>query len=286
MPARRIETAEEFDALAGPFLAAHEAEHNLPLGILGRLRAEPRLYGFDPTFVVAEEDGEVLGCLLRTPPHGVVLSRFDSLAAVDEVAAAVLEVDPSLPGAVGPSDVAGRFAETWSGSTGARPTLFRRQRVHAAAAVEDLPRASGRMREAAPGDVPLVLDWLRAFADEALGDEAPHVENAEPPTGGGRPTPTAPGSSGTTTGPSLSRPTATRPRAGPGRAGLHTARASWPGVCDLARGPAHGGASRERPAFCFLFTDLANPTSNAIYKRIGYEPVADWDQWGFATLQD
>ena len=35
-------------------------------------------------------------------------------------------------------------------------------------------------------------------------------------------------------------------------------------------------------AFCFLFTDLANPTSNAIYARIGYEPVADWDQWAFA----
>jgi hypothetical protein len=118
MPARRIETAEEFDALAGPFLAAHEAEHNLPLGILGRLHSEPRLYGFDPTFVVSEEDGEVVGCLLRTPPHGAVLSRFESLAAVDEVAAAVLEVHRSLPGAVGPSDVAARFAETWSRSKG------------------------------------------------------------------------------------------------------------------------------------------------------------------------
>ena len=39
-------------------------------------------------------------------------------------------------------------------------------------------------------------------------------------------------------------------------------------------------------AFCFLFTDLANPTSNAIYARIGYEPVADWDQWVFGPLQD
>ena len=27
--------------------------------------------------------------------------------------------------------------------------------------------------------------------------------------------------------------------------------------------------------FCFLYTDLANPTSNAIYERIGYERVAD-----------
>ena len=27
--------------------------------------------------------------------------------------------------------------------------------------------------------------------------------------------------------------------------------------------------------FCFLYTDLANPTSNRIYARIGYEPVCD-----------
>ena len=26
---------------------------------------------------------------------------------------------------------------------------------------------------------------------------------------------------------------------------------------------------------CFLYTDLSNPTSNAIYKKIGYEPVDD-----------
>jgi uncharacterized protein len=27
--------------------------------------------------------------------------------------------------------------------------------------------------------------------------------------------------------------------------------------------------------FCFLFTDLANPTANHIYQAIGYEPVVD-----------
>jgi predicted GNAT family acetyltransferase len=34
--------------------------------------------------------------------------------------------------------------------------------------------------------------------------------------------------------------------------------------------------------FCFLFTDLANPTSNSIYQQIGYRPVADADQWKFS----
>jgi predicted GNAT family acetyltransferase len=27
--------------------------------------------------------------------------------------------------------------------------------------------------------------------------------------------------------------------------------------------------------YCFLYTDLSNPTSNAIYMRIGYHAVAD-----------
>ena len=34
---------------------------------------------------------------------------------------------------------------------------------------------------------------------------------------------------------------------------------------------------------CFLFTDLANPTSNAIYARIGYQPVADFEDIDFVT---
>ena len=28
--------------------------------------------------------------------------------------------------------------------------------------------------------------------------------------------------------------------------------------------------------FCFLFTDLANPTSNSIYQRIGFRPIGDY----------
>ena len=31
-------------------------------------------------------------------------------------------------------------------------------------------------------------------------------------------------------------------------------------------------------AFCFRFSDLVDPTSNEIYARIGYDPIADCDQ--------
>lgn len=38
--------------------------------------------------------------------------------------------------------------------------------------------------------------------------------------------------------------------------------------------------------FCFLFTDLANPTSNALYERVGYRPVADMESRTFEFLAD
>ena len=33
--------------------------------------------------------------------------------------------------------------------------------------------------------------------------------------------------------------------------------------------------------YCFLFTDLANSTSNHIYQSIGYQPVNDWYDYSF-----
>ena len=33
--------------------------------------------------------------------------------------------------------------------------------------------------------------------------------------------------------------------------------------------------------FCTLFTDRANPTSNAIYRRIGFRPIADFAEVRF-----
>ena len=32
---------------------------------------------------------------------------------------------------------------------------------------------------------------------------------------------------------------------------------------------------------CYLYTDLANPTSNAIYRRIGYRQVAESAEFAF-----
>ena len=285
MRAIRVAEADAFLARVGPFLRAREAEHNLALGLLGRLQTDRRLYGFDPTFVVVEDRGEVVGCLLRTPPHGVVLSRFEDIAGVDVVAADVSDMHPGLPGVVGPAVEAARFADTWSAATGVPARIAVRQRVHAAAGVHSLPAAPGRMRAPHPDEMPTMVDWLRAFADEAL-HEAPHVEDIEltyrrkeaDPHGAwlvwddgglvsiagyGNPTP-----SGIRVGPVYTPPE-------------HRGRGYATSlVAELTAERLAAGLT-----FCFLFTDLSNPTSNAIYARIGYEPVADWDQWSFLPLE-
>ena len=33
--------------------------------------------------------------------------------------------------------------------------------------------------------------------------------------------------------------------------------------------------------YCALYTDLANPTSNSIYQKIGYTPVSDAVEYAF-----
>ena len=254
-------------------------------GCSGRLRTEPRLYGFDPTFVVVEEAGEVVGCLLRTPPHGVVLSRFEDLAGVDVVAAEVIDMHPGLPGVVGPWQEAARFADGVVAHDRRpcphrRPAARPRRRRGAHSPARARAHASAPSRRAADDG-----RLAGAFADEAL-HEAPHVEDIEltyrrreaDPDGAwlvwddggpvslagyGNPTP-----SGIRVGPVYTPPE-------------HRGRGYATSlVAELTAERLAAGL-----AFCFLFTDLANPTSNAIYARIGYEPVADWDQWSFLPLE-
>lgn len=38
---------------------------------------------------------------------------------------------------------------------------------------------------------------------------------------------------------------------------------------------------RQGYKYCFLFTNLANPNSNYIYRRIGYQPVKEIDNYAF-----
>jgi uncharacterized protein len=277
MKLTRHESADGFLAQAGEFLGAREAEHNLILGLSSRLQVAPLLYGEPPYFAVVEEDGRVVGVTMRTPPHNLIVSEIDDHAAIGPLVEDARAVFGSLPGVVGPKEPAARFAQAWGGAR-----LELAQRAFRAVHVEPPSGVSGRMRDYERADRELAARWMDAFAEEALPEPPPGTSEefvdhreADPDAGlvfwedEGKPVSMA-GFGGRTPNGIRIGPVYTPPELrGRGYASALTAA--------LTQRLLDGGLR-----FCFLFTDLANPTSNSIYQRIGYEPVGDVDQWTFS----
>jgi predicted GNAT family acetyltransferase len=265
----------DFLARAKPLLLADEARHNLILGLAGTLRDHPHVYPESALWLV-EQAGTVVGAALRTPPHNLVVARGSDAA----VAALARAIEGPLPGVVGAVPEVDRFAAAWR----ARAEPRARQGIYALHAVVPPSRpAAGSPRPATHADRPLLLEWWRAFAVEALDEPAPDEDGiarnvdhrlAEPAGGialwedGGRPVSAvgfgSPTPTGIRIGPVYTPP---EPR-GRGYASALTAHVS---AQQLAAGRR----------FCFLYTNLANPTSNKIYVDIGYVRVCDSVEYRF-----
>jgi uncharacterized protein len=278
MELTRHETADAFLAHAGEFLGAREAEHNLILGLTSRLRVAPSLYGEPAYFAVVEEGGRVVGVSMRTPPHNLILSELDDLGAIGPLLEDARAKYGSLPGVVGPKEAVAQFAAAWP----AEARLEIAQRAFRADHVDPPTGVSGRMRDYGLSDRELAARWMDAFAEEALPEPPPGTSEEfvdrreEDPDGGivlweddGAVVSMA-GFGGRTPNGIRIGPVYTPPELrGRGYASALTAA--------VTKRLLDGGLR-----FCFLFTDLANPTSNSIYQRIGYEPVSDFDFWSFS----
>jgi predicted GNAT family acetyltransferase len=275
----RFDDAAAFLAEAEPLLLADEARHNLILGIAGTIRDSPDHYTARDFWLV--RDGvNVVAAGLRTPPYNLVLARPESPQALAALAEAL--AGEELPGVVGAEPEAVDFASLWTERTGIPARTNMRQGVYALERVEPPPTPPGSARVATTHDREIALRWWIAFAEEALHESSPGTELAEvmidyrlssPSAGillwedGGRPVSLAAWSGPTPNGIRVS-PVYTPPELrGHGYATALTAELSQ----RLLDGRLFEGGRR----FCFLFTDLANPTSNAIYERIGYRRVAE-----------
>ena len=258
---------------AGPVLLADEPRHNLALGILSFTLEHPGVYP-EIRGWVARHGGSVAGAALRTPPYNLVLARPVQAAALEAIAAAIGE---ELPGVVGAVPEVDAFAELWAARRAVTATTRFDHRIYSLRRVVPPRSVDGALRLAGVSDRPLVLAWLTAFTEEALHgfDDAGRVERSvdarlgEEGSGGiglweleGEPVSLAgfggPTPNGLRIGPVYTPPE----RRGNGYGSAVTAAVSQ---------RALAGGKR----FCFLYTDLANPTSNAIYMRMGYEPVCD-----------
>ena len=226
------------------------------------------------------EDGRrAVGAALQTPPHNLALAGPAERRSIVALARAILDAGIQPPGVTGAEPEASGFAGEWLGLIGGASRTVGGQGVYRLETVLDVPAAPGGSRRAErPEDLALVLRWMAAFDDEAVPPELRgdpdqrrrRMETVFSSDEGGfwlweeASTPASMAGVGSFT-PNGARvgPVYTPPEMrGHGYA---TSLVAWVSSNQLSLGRT----------FCFLHTDLANPTSNAIYQRIGYERVCD-----------
>ncbi len=285
----RYDDVEAFYARVEPYLAAHEAEHNLTFGILSTIRDNPSHYD-QPFLWLVEGDAPpgqenpVLLVALMTLPRPPVLSLAAIPTAVDWLAAYLSDTQIALPGINGPADESRRFAEMWTRLKSQRFEVHTPLRTFKLEQVKPMTGIAGFMREATLDDRDLLIAWELAFRREAFPDDIHTHDDAARAvdfrfasktnaahlwqdgdvivslTAWGGPTP-----NGIRIGPVYTPPE----QRGQGYASALVAEVSQQ-LLDSGR------------KFCFLFTDQRNPTSNHIYQVIGYQPVCDFTEYSFS----
>ncbi|MGW0753449.1 GNAT family N-acetyltransferase [Streptomyces sp. NPDC002587] len=259
-------------AAAGPAVAADPVTNTVLLTVTDGLeRRGTAAYGSGEPFFGwwTGAGGAVAGGLLCTPPFPLLLSSVPEEAV--RVLGAALTTEPLLAGLHGINarrPDAQALAEAWG-----RPTRIaeeiRLYRLDGLVAPDPAP--AGRARLAAGADLPLLMEWIERFNAEAgvPGSASEAVLRDRISYGGillwedeGAPVSLA----------SFNRPIGSAARVGP----VYTppgarGRGYAAGVTHAASEAAYAAGASE----VLLFTDLANPTSNGVYLRLGYTPVED-----------
>lgn len=273
----RLATAAAFVDAATPFLVEEEARHGLMLGVAADAARE----GWPIAYAAVARDGAgtVVGGALRT--HDILLvareggrgvaAALARDALAPELAAGVLRV--LVPDASADAFAAAARAASGAESS-ARWRALQRQGIHELRAVVPPPPVAGAMRVAGAADRDTLVDWVVAFREEASGEPSGRaaVERAVDARlaagslylweADGRAVASAGWAGATPHGIRVNlvyTPPADRRR---GYAGAL--------VAALSQRLLDGGR-----ALVFLHTDLANPTANGVYRRIGYRLVGE-----------
>jgi len=265
----------EYLTAAGDFLRARAAENTVQLGATETIRVRgAAAFGDEaPLFGWWAAPGEpVSAAFMHTPPFGVTLTP--SPAAVAAALAGTFAARDRFPAWVMADPATAQFfAAAWQRHTGQPARVGRRSRMYRLGRLlPPDPAPPGRARVAAPADSGLLLAWLEAFHHEADDGGGPDMRRtlADRLSYGGL-TLWETGD-GPVSLAGLTRAVAGQARVGPvytppGRRGRGFGGAVTAAVSQAAKDAG--------VAEVLLYTDLANPTSNALYQRLGYEPVSD-----------
>jgi predicted GNAT family acetyltransferase len=247
-------------------------ENTVALTVLDSVQSGLR-WSDEPAFFGWHTDGDrVTGAVSCTPPYGLLLAvapNGSELPLVEALRARGV----SLPSVNSDTAAATRFAEAWVAGTNLTPTVSMRNRLYSLSAlVPPSPVPDGRPRPAEQGDLDVIMRWWDAFVAEAHAGPVAITRamfdhriahgllwlwdvDGTPVSFAGR-----------------NQTVAGVARVGPVYTPVQHRRHGYGAAVTVActQDALNSGAAQ-----VVLFTDLANPTSNAIYQRIGYQPVSD-----------
>jgi hypothetical protein len=271
---RLYEGARSFSVAAGEFLRSRPVLHNLILTIVDRRLTESE----EGRYWVAFRGAEVVGVALQSPltyPATVVPMEPDVAVAIVD---AIADTGSGLPGVNGEVATAASFAGRWTERRRSAAVPTQGQRLYELTGLNEITPVEGRLRKADSRDRSLAVRWLQefdaeahvperdveSFIDTALLRERVWLWDAEGPA---------------------SMAITSKPIEGVVRiSGVYTPKENR--TCGYAGACVRGLSSTLIDAGyrCILYTDLGNPTSNSVYRRIGYEAVSEGICYRFDEL--
>lgn len=275
---RLHDSVDEFRAIAEPLYRRDPVAHTIELTVLqsGNVPDES-------TLLTIWDNSDVIGAAIRTPPYPLTCNAIP-VRAVDAVVTELARTHPGLDGVRGTRHRTVAFANAWHAATGRRAAVTTEERLYRLGTLRAPDGVAGRYRAATHEDRTALVEWVDLFFQETFGqprdttagerfiDRAARVGDRfilweVDGTPVSMAMLRAPAAGVSRIGPVFTP----RDRRGRGYGSAVTAAASQLALTNGVAGVV-------------LFADLANPVSNVIYQRIGFEPVADSIRIEFCTV--
>jgi predicted GNAT family acetyltransferase len=276
---------DEFYNVCLPFLSAKATENNLIIGILNTLKSNIHHYSTErPLLVTVSVEKSLELVSIRTPPYKLLISHTDNLDSIHFLVKEFKIQEIKLPGITGFKTGALNFSKLWTEKQSLEYLLEVNLRIYKLDKVNPKIPSLNTFRPAKQTDAVLINNWIREFIQEATPNSPEEeLQNLQ-----------------TRTNKAIDQETiyvlerkeklvSIARRAGKTPYGERIALVYTPPE-ERRKGYATELVARlsqlildEGIQSCYLFTDLANPTSNKIYQEIGYRPIIDIDTYRFTS---
>jgi len=271
-----FEDITSFEQRVLDFLIQREAENCLLLGVMSRIKNCSSQGDEKPFLAIVESAGKVIGVAVRSDSNRPMIISIMPKEAIDPLSSYVAKNIGSLTGVVGAA------AESEMLVSSLAKQLKRQKRLHIGMRCFYLDRvqyhgkASGSLRLAEQKNQNIIASWIKAFTIEALKDNNPKgceesakhgIEKKEIFIWEDQ------------------RPVTMTMTTGHTPHGIRINNVYTPmelrnrGYATSCVASISQRCLDEGKKFCFLFTDVLNPTSNSIYQKIGYKPICDFSNF-------